>query len=185
MLCPVRGRTAGGADSDVAERLAEHRYVVAGGKSDGHDLVAPAERVAGNDAPVLQLDHVCKSFGGCARSTESVSICAAEKSSGSSAPRFRQDHRAQPRLRRDCADSGMINSTDARSPCWPCIALRSAGSTHLSARARSRCVDLPGEVIAGMAFHAPPLWGAQADAKPAHCSAVSAWGTRRMCRPGS
>lgn len=126
-----------------------------------------AERMAANDAPVLQLDNVRKQFGGLVavdglsfdlRRGEILGLIGPNGSGKTTALNLISGAIT--------ADSGEIKLEGRPITLLPAhrIAQRGVARTFQLVRVlgSSSCRE---NVIAGLAFHAPPLWGAEANAR--------------------
>ena len=127
----------------------------------------------GHDAPVLQLANVRKAFGGLVAVDDLASRCAAAKSRPDRPERLRQDHGAQPDLRRAARRLRRRSRSRAgRSHCCRRIASRGAASRAPS----SSCACCRPRAAwrtswPGLRFTRTPLWGAEAEDRAARaCS---------------
>jgi branched-chain amino acid transport system permease protein len=126
-----------------------------------------AERVVASDIPVLQLGNVCKNFGGLLavdgvsfdlRRGEILGLIGPNGSGKTTALNL-----ISGALRPDAGEIAFAGRPIAMLPTHR-IAQRGVARTFQLVRVlpASNCLE---NVIAGLAFHAPPLWGAEADAR--------------------
>jgi len=126
-----------------------------------------AVRGAATDAPVLQLDDVCKSFGGL-KAVDDLSFALARgEILGLIGPNGSGKTTALNLISGAiAADGGDIRLEGRSIASLPThrIAQRGVARTFQLVRVlgASSCLE---NVIAGLAFHAPPLWGAAADSR--------------------
>ena len=188
-LAAWRDRAAGGAAAAVAARRARHRHVVARGK----DRRAWSGR-ARPSATRPTTRRSCSSTmcarrsAGWSRSTTSASIVSRGEILGLIGPNGSGKTTVLNLISGALTpDSGEIRLDGARSRAAPRIASRSAASrARSSSCACSAHRPAVENVIAGLAFHAPPLWGAEADApRPRAARARRARPTRPTCRPAN
>jgi branched-chain amino acid transport system ATP-binding protein/branched-chain amino acid transport system permease protein len=126
-----------------------------------------AERVVASDIPVLQLGNVRKNFGGLLavdgvsfdlRRGEILGLIGPNGSGKTTALNL-----ISGALRPDSGEIAFAGRPIAMLPAHR-IAQRGVARTFQLVRvlSASNCLE---NVIAGLAFHAPPLWGAEADAR--------------------
>jgi branched-chain amino acid transport system permease protein len=127
----------------------------------------PAERAAVNDGPVLLLDRVRKAFGGLLavdnvsfdlRRGEILGLIGPNGSGKTTALNV-----ISGALRPDAGEVALGGRPIALLPAHR-IAQRGVARTFQLVRVlpASSCLE---NVVAGLAFHVPPLWGAEADAR--------------------
>jgi branched-chain amino acid transport system permease protein len=127
----------------------------------------PAERTAVNDGPVLLLDRVRKAFGGLLavdnvsfdlRRGEILGLIGPNGSGKTTALNV-----ISGALRPDAGEVALGGRPIALLPAHR-IAQRGVARTFQLVRVlpASSCLE---NVVAGLAFHVPPLWGAEADAR--------------------